>query len=96
MVDMTLFLAARDLKGSKGLLAVRPNQVLLSGEQGQANSLAGTLLKSTYVGHQMEHRISTAFGEVFAVSSDTAEKLSAGQKVSFSFVERGPVLVPAD
>ncbi|MFK5979581.1 MAG: ABC transporter ATP-binding protein [Rhizobiaceae bacterium] len=85
-------LPARGLEKGNALLAVRPNRVLV-GKAGAANSIAGELIRLTYVGNHLEFTVATEFGEIFSISSEVDTKLNIGDAVSITFAKKGPVLL---
>ncbi len=63
--------------------------------QTAAGALAGTLVKSSYLGSLQELTVATALGEVFAVSPELARDWSAGQALSLTLATRGVSVVAA-
>ncbi|MGB0843994.1 MAG: ABC transporter ATP-binding protein [Alphaproteobacteria bacterium] len=88
----TYELSARDLKVGSAQVAVRPGQMNLS-EDTSGNCLSGQITHATYVGANMEYRISTHAGSIFATSTNVYQQLRTGQTVGLKFADRGPVLL---
>lgn len=91
--DLRLQLAARGQRTGPVRLAVRPNRIRMLAPD-TPETLAGTIIKSTYVGNHMEYRIQTDHGVLFAVSSDVDSGHAEDQQIGVAFAERGPVLLP--
>lgn len=85
-------LDARDLSKGPAVVAVRPNRVNV-GKAGAKSSIAGKLVRLTYVGNHLEFTLDTAFGEIFSISSDVDTIFSIGDEVSITFAAKGPVLL---
>lgn len=93
---LSLRLPSRGLVKGYAKLAVRPSRVRLSKLAQPADSslsLAGRILKATYVGSHMEYSVTTDFGDWFAVSDQVDEPFEADQEVEVRFAEHGPVLL---
>ncbi len=88
----TLTLPARDMPVGKAWLGVRPNRLIIS-KANTKNSLAGKIIRLTYVGNHIEYTLDTALGELFAISSDVDTNLKVGGKVGITFASKGPVLL---
>ena len=91
--ELQLELPAREQMTGEGVIAVRPSRVVLSGA-GEADTLPATISKATYVGSHMEYRLSTEFGDLFAVSGRVNAPWAADDLVGLSFMGSGPVLLP--
>lgn len=87
-----LSLPARQSAVGKSYLGVRPNRVLI-GKANAKNTLAGEVLRVTYVGNHLELTIKTDVGELFATTSDVDAAYTAGTKVGITFAAGGPVLL---
>jgi iron(III) transport system ATP-binding protein len=83
---------ARDLAVGPALLGIRPNRMTLV-DTCTANSLAGEILRVTYVGNHLELTVQTSQGDLFVTSNDVDAPLVAGNKVGLKFADRGPVLL---
>ncbi|NND20302.1 MAG: ABC transporter ATP-binding protein [Silicimonas sp.] len=83
-------LPSRGLAPGPATLAVRPSRIIL----GEAEGVAATIAKATYVGVRMEYTLEGDFGQVFAVQEEVDDPLPVGQAVRMSFAQRGPVLLP--
>ncbi|TDI56006.1 MAG: ABC transporter ATP-binding protein [Alphaproteobacteria bacterium] len=92
--DIVMQLSALNLGPGPAQLAIRPRRVALHAEAVSA-TIPGTLLKATYVGTQMEYRIDTAHGEIFAISDDVHALHRIGSPIRVGFKDPGPVLLPA-
>ena len=91
--ELQLELPAREQLTGEAVIAVRPSRVVLS-EAGAVDTLPATIAKATYVGSHMEYRLSTEFGDLFAVSARVSKPWAAGDLVGLSFMGSGPVLLP--
>ena len=80
--------------GLPAQLAIRSRRIALNAEA-VPDTIRGTLLKATYVGTQMEYRIGTAHGEIFAISGDVSALHRPGSEIRVGFRDPGPVLLPA-
>jgi len=87
-----LKLPDRDSQTGASLLGVRPNRIIV-GKPGAANSLAGEIVRVTYVGNHLELTIKTGAGNLFATSDDVDAPLDAGTEVSVTFAKNAPVLL---
>ena len=87
-----LNLPARDCKVGPSLLGVRPNRIMI-GKPKAANSLAGEIIRVTYVGNHLELTIKTEVGDLFATSDDVDAPYESGTKVSVTFEKNAPVLL---
>ncbi len=80
-------------------VAIRPEAwqitTLASAGAAPAGTLAGTLVKSSYLGSLQELTVATALGEVFAVSPDVSQAWPAGQALSLTLAARGVSVVAA-
>ena len=76
-------------------VAVRPEAWQIGFGPAPAGALAGTLLKSSYLGSLRELTIQTELGEVFAVSPEVARHWTAGQALSLTLLPRGVSVVAA-
>lgn len=92
---LTLELPARAQLIGDAVIAVRPSRIVLSAPDA-ANTLPASIQKATYVGSHMEYRIATEFGDLFAVSGKVNTPWNNGDQVGLSFMDSGPVLLPAD
>ncbi len=75
-------------------VAVRPEawQIHRAGSSGGA-ALAGTLLKSAYLGSLFEYTFETALGKVFVVSPELTDVLPLGAEVALTLAEHGVSVV---
>ena len=75
-------------------VAVRPEawQISAAADASSA-SLAGTLLKCSYLGSVQELTLATALGEIFAVSPDAARAWRVGETLSLTLAEKGVSIV---
>ena len=85
-------LPARGLAKGEALLAVRPNRVMIT-KSNATNSFAGKIIRQTYVGNHLEFTLDTAYGELFATSTDVDSPLRVDEEVGVSFSAKGPVLL---
>jgi iron(III) transport system ATP-binding protein len=80
-------------------VAIRPEawQIATVESPGGATTgaLAGTLVKSSYLGSLQELTVATALGEVFAVSPDVSRDWTAGQTLQLTLAARGVSVVAA-
>jgi iron(III) transport system ATP-binding protein len=72
-------------------VVIRPEAVRVGVES--AAGLAGRIAKATYMGSHTEYLISTALGELFAISPDRLVLRQAGEAVSVSFDPEGVIPV---
>ncbi|MGI9364374.1 MAG: ABC transporter ATP-binding protein [Rhizobiaceae bacterium] len=87
-----LEMPARDLSVGPAMLGIRPNRMTLV-DAGTADSLAGEVLRVTYVGNHLELTVQTSKGDLFVTSNDVDAPLEAGKQVGLKFADRGPVLL---
>ncbi|MEW7006191.1 ABC transporter ATP-binding protein [Lentilitoribacter sp. EG35] len=90
--DYKIKLPSRGLKPGHTYLAVRPNRVHISADVNTVG-ISGEIIRQTYVGNHLELTIKTAFGEIFATSSNVDSKYEIGAEVRVSFSDKGPVLL---
>ncbi|TCS59901.1 iron(III) transport system ATP-binding protein [Primorskyibacter sedentarius] len=83
-------LPSRGMATGPGTIAVRPSRLLIGADRG----IPATVAKATYVGVRMEYTLTGAFGQVFAVHDDVDAPLEPGAKITMSFADKGPVLLP--
>ena len=83
-------LPSRGMAAGPGTIAVRPSRLLIGADRG----IPATVAKATYVGVRMEYTLTGAFGQVFAVHDDVDAPLEPGAKITMSFADKGPVLLP--
>jgi iron(III) transport system ATP-binding protein len=89
--------SARVRVGHRGLpdgdvdVAIRPEAIRVS-----PAGVKATVAKATYVGAQMEYRLATPIGELFAVVPAINALLTPGDDVHLTFAEEGVVVVPPD
>ena len=80
-------------------VAIRPEAWQIATVEGPAGTptgaLAGTLVKSSYLGSLQELTVATALGEVFAVSPDVSRDWTAGQTLQLTLAARGVSVVAA-
>ena len=69
-----------------------PNSVVLA-DPGTANTIPGTVHKTSYAGSHLEYFLETELGEVFAVSASLDNVRKAGESIGLTFAQSGPVLV---
>ena len=84
---------ARGLAIGPATLAIRPNRIVIS-RNIKKNEIPAEIRKATYVGSHMEYTVGTENGSFFVKSGDVAQPHHSGEKVSLSFAENGPVLMP--
>ncbi len=89
-----LKLPARGLSVGSARLAVRPGRVMLSAKK-ISHSIPVSLVKSTYVGNNMEYLVESEFADIFVISTEMNAELPAGKTVYLKFREPGPVLLSA-
>lgn len=87
-----LRLPSSGLEPGKAFIGIRPNRIELH-EADRDNSIAGTILRQTYVGKHLEFTLATDHGEMFATTGDVTSPLSTGDTVSITFASGGPVLL---
>lgn len=92
--QMRITTAARTDKTGPARIAIRPGRVRILPVDTD-NTLAGVIDKSTYVGSHMEYRVVTSIGTVFVVADAEAD-YQMGDDVGVGFMDKGPVLLPAD
>ncbi len=76
-------------------VAIRPEAWQIGFGEAASGTLAGTLVKSSYLGSLQELTVATALGEVFAVSPEVARDWAAGQSLALSLDSRGVSVVAA-
>jgi iron(III) transport system ATP-binding protein len=74
-------------------IAVRPEAITVEPAPGSAGSLAGTIVKASYLGTHMEYSIDTAAGPVFATCPRVERPLVVGTAVALSLATRGIIVV---
>jgi iron(III) transport system ATP-binding protein len=75
-------------------LAARPDAILLD-EATQAETLAGTVRKTSYLGTQVEYDVESPIGNLFVVQHGRKEPIAPGTPVSISFAtQRGVAIIP--
>ena len=81
----------RAVANGEALLAVRPHAIRMTAGASSADTLSGTVLKSTYLGNHMEYRVRLADPdtELFVSSPDTQNPIADASAVSV-------VINPAD
>lgn len=87
-----LRLPSNGLEPGKAYVGIRPNRIVLD-QPDRDNSIAGTILRLTYVGNHLEFTVATDHGEMFATTSDVNSPLKTGDTVSITFASGGPVLL---
>jgi iron(III) transport system ATP-binding protein len=85
-------LASGGLEPGAAFLGIRPNRIIL-GTPDMDNSIAGKVLRLTYVGNHLEFTVETEHGEIFATSTDVNGTLKVGDSVGVTFAAEGPVLL---
>lgn len=89
--QMQISTPARESGVGPGRIAIRPGRIQLLASNA-ANTLTGSVEKSTYVGSHMEYRVQTSIGSVFVVADAEAD-FSIGDNVGVGFMSKGPVLL---
>ena len=84
---------ARGLNVGPATLAIRPNRIVIS-RKVKKNEILAEIKKATYIGSHMEYTVDTENGAFFVKSGDVTNPHHAGDHVSLSFAENGPVLMP--
>ena len=79
-LTLTVRACAPSQPGAQRHVAVRPRRVALRAP-GSPGTLAGQVQKATYVGESMEYTVSTALGDMFAISVDTEHALAVNAPV---------------
>jgi iron(III) transport system ATP-binding protein len=75
-------------------LAARPDAILLD-EATKAETLAGTVRKTSYLGTQVEYDVESPIGNLFVVQHGRKEPIAPGTPVSISFAtQRGVAIIP--
>jgi iron(III) transport system ATP-binding protein len=74
-------------------VAIRPEAVRLTPDDGGAPALAGTILKCAYLGSHMEYTVGSVIGELFVVDPGVATPLAVGARVAISFADHGVTVV---
>jgi len=74
-------------------IAVRPEAIAVEASPGPAGALAGTIVKSTYLGTHMEYLIQTAAGDLFATSPTVDRPFKAADAVALVLSRRGVIVV---
>jgi len=87
-------LAARGLPVGNAIVAVRPSRIRLERGHGKGDGLDAEIAKATYVGSRMEYTVAAPFGQVFATVENVDLSFAPGEKVTVSFTDQGPVLLP--
>jgi len=93
---LALALPHRGLANGVVDVAIRPEAVRLSPDDGTDVPLAGAILKAAYLGSHMEYTVGSVIGELFVVESGAARPLAVGAKVSISFTNHGVSVVGPD
>ena len=71
-------------------VVIRPEAILI-GKAGQG--IAGTVLKSTYMGAHSEYTIATSLGDLFVIAPDRFNRKLAGDTVGVTLANDGVILV---
>ena len=81
--------------GGSALFAVRPQRLHLLREPPATPAIAGTLLKSAYLGTHLEHYVQTEFGNMLVIDADVDRDLPAGSPVWIGLNSRSGAIVRA-
>ena len=74
-------------------VAIRPEAIVV-GPKGSAG-LVATVTKAAYLGAVVEYTLTSALGELFAVSRDVRTPFAPGDAVSLDIADYGVVIIPA-
>ncbi|MDP1839917.1 MAG: ABC transporter ATP-binding protein [Reyranella sp.] len=75
-------------------VAIRPEAIAVERpENGDTNSLAGTIARASYLGTHMEYSIDTAAGLLFATCPRVERPLAVGDPVALQLAPRGVIVV---
>jgi iron(III) transport system ATP-binding protein len=89
----SISLPARGLGAGPAKVAIRPESLLLSQENGPA-SLPGTVAKCAYLGNHLDLMVETPVGELFVVQYGHHAMLEPGTPVRLAFAGSGVTLIP--
>jgi iron(III) transport system ATP-binding protein len=89
----TITLPARGLDAGPAKVAIRPESLLLSEENGPA-SLPGKVAKCAYLGNHLDIMVETPVGELFVVQYGHHAMLEPGTPVRLAFAGSGVTLIP--
>ena len=84
-------LPARGLKAGAAKLAIRPDAITLSANQGVTR---GVVSKAFFLGKLWEYTIATEFGPLFVTTAGRAAPFKVGESITLDFDASGMVLVP--
>jgi iron(III) transport system ATP-binding protein len=90
LAGLVLDLPNQGLGTGEADVVIRPESVLI-GKTGQG--IAGTILKSTYMGAHSEYTVATPLGDLFVIAPDRLNRKMAGETVGVTLANDGVILV---
>jgi iron(III) transport system ATP-binding protein len=90
LAGLMLDLPNQGLGAGEADVVIRPESVLI-GKAGQG--IAGTILKSTYMGAHSEYTVATPLGDLFVIAPDRLNRKMAGDTVGVTLANDGVILV---
>jgi iron(III) transport system ATP-binding protein len=90
LAGIMLELPNQGLGAGEADVVIRPEAVLI-GKAGQG--IAGTILKSTYMGAHSEYTVATPLGDLFVIAPDRLNRKMAGDTVGVTLANDGVILV---
>ncbi len=82
----------RNLKPGISHIAIRPESIIMSGDTTQPG-LAGSIVKTNYLGSHMEYTISTELGDLFVIGRDVVSPFAENTPVTATLANHGVTLV---
>ncbi len=81
------------LPGQSMKACIRPDDIVISGEEGLPNAIRGRVTVQTFLGKRMQYNVSTELGE-FVVNADDEKVFSVGDSIVLSLTPNKIVLIP--
>jgi iron(III) transport system ATP-binding protein len=76
-------------------VAIRPESLILAGQQPAQPSINGRIAKAAYLGTHMEYTVSSALGELFVVDRRVTQPYAVNAPVWISLADHGVTVIPS-
>ena len=95
LVGVELQLRHRGARPGPIRVAIRPESLILAGQQPAQPSINGRIAKAAYLGTHMEYTVSSALGELFVVDRRVTQPYAVDAPVWISLAEHGVTVIPS-
>lgn len=83
-----------NLSGDRLKACIRPEDIVICGDEGAANAIRGQISVQTFLGKRTQYNVSTSIGELIVSSADE-NVFSVGDNITLSLTPNKIVLIPS-